>query len=105
MENEGLEQREAYDVARKKFYALRLEEDIERRIAKEEALHVGAEFPYSHMSVHAEQESKFYEKWKKDALEEIERRRNRASSANAVDEEDMNVDLGFGVGETTEAKA
>ncbi|ESZ97074.1 hypothetical protein SBOR_2504 [Sclerotinia borealis F-4128] len=63
---------EAYDIARKEFYALRHEEEIERRIAKEEAEYVGAYFHKGALEVGMELEDKSYEDWKAWAIKEIE---------------------------------
>lgn len=63
---------EAYDIARKEFYELRLEEDIERRIAKEEALHVGAYFGPTHLEVGMQLENQAYEDWRAWANREYE---------------------------------
>lgn len=63
---------EAYDIARKEFYALRQEEEIERRIAKEEAEYVGAYFHKGALEVGMELEDKSYEDWKIWATKEIE---------------------------------
>lgn len=63
---------QAYDQARKEFYALRHEEDIERRVAKEEALSTGAYFGKTILEVGMELEDRTYESWKEWALKEIE---------------------------------
>ncbi len=62
---------EAYDQARKEFYALRHEEDIERRIAKEEAEATGAYFGKSMLEISTELEDNVYEKWRERALKII----------------------------------
>ncbi|KAJ5232451.1 37S ribosomal protein S25 [Penicillium chermesinum] len=54
----------AYDIARREFYRLRLQEDIERRIAAEEAEATGAQFGPSMLEVGMELENKQYELWK-----------------------------------------
>ncbi|KAI1780396.1 mitochondrial ribosomal protein [Hypoxylon cercidicola] len=53
----------AYDIVRREFYALRQEEDIERRIAKEEAQMVGAYFGKSFLQVGVELEDAQYQIW------------------------------------------
>ena len=68
----GMTKPQAYDLARKEFYALRHEEEVERRVAKEEALWVGAYFGKSVLEVGAELEDKTYEAWKAWATKEIE---------------------------------
>lgn len=62
----------AYDQARQEFYAIRHQEDVERRVAKEEALATGAYFGKSMLEVGMELEDKTYEGWKAWALQEIE---------------------------------
>ncbi|PWY86178.1 37S ribosomal protein Rsm25 [Aspergillus heteromorphus CBS 117.55] len=54
----------AYDTARREFYRLRLQEDIERRVAAEEAEATGATFGPSRHEIGMELESKEYERWK-----------------------------------------
>ncbi len=67
MEAEGLSKQRAYDRARKEFYKLRQQEEIQRRIAVEEA--------------------RMYEKWKKWATDEIAALESERSAAyaNVVD--------------------
>jgi small subunit ribosomal protein S23 len=54
----------AYDIARREFYRLRLQEDIERRVAAEEAEATGATFGPSLLEVGMELENQEYERWK-----------------------------------------
>lgn len=54
----------AYDIARREFYHLRLQEDIERRVAQEEARATGAIFGPTMNEVGMELENKEYERWK-----------------------------------------
>ncbi|KAL8380800.1 hypothetical protein RB595_005203 [Gaeumannomyces hyphopodioides] len=54
----------AYDKARREFYELRQEEEIERRIAREEAMMVGAYFGKNSLQVGADLENHEYERWK-----------------------------------------
>jgi small subunit ribosomal protein S23 len=97
MNHGGLSQTQAYDVARKEFYALRQEEEVERRIAKEEALWVGAYFGKSVLEVGAELEDKTYESWKAWAtkeIEAIERQRDAAyTGIGTANEDDGSSDL------------
>lgn len=62
----------AYDIARKEFYMLRRAEEIERRVAKEEALSTGAYFGKGALEVGMELEDQAYEAWKKWAYEQLE---------------------------------
>ncbi|KAI1741002.1 mitochondrial ribosomal protein S25 [Xylaria scruposa] len=68
---EGMTEEKAYDTVRREFYALRHEEDVERRIAKEEAMKVGAYFGMSSTQVSMELEDQQYESWKKWASKQI----------------------------------
>lgn len=53
----------AYDIARREFYRLRLKEDIQRRVAAEEAAAYGAEFGPSYMDIGMKLEDEQYNKW------------------------------------------
>ncbi|KAI8625453.1 37S ribosomal protein S25 [Xylariaceae sp. FL1651] len=68
---EGMTREKAYDIARREFYALRQEEDVERRIAKEEAMKMGAYFGKSFLQVGMELEDEQYEHWKRWAGRQI----------------------------------
>lgn len=63
---------EAYDVARKEFYTLRHEEEVERRVAREEASWTGACFGKNVLEVGMELEDKTYESWKVWATKQAE---------------------------------
>lgn len=54
----------AYDIARREFYRLRHREDIERRVAAEEAEATGAVFGPSRLQIGMELESQEFERWK-----------------------------------------
>ncbi|KAH8880057.1 mitochondrial ribosomal protein [Thozetella sp. PMI_491] len=71
MENKGLSKEQAYDAARREFYRLRHEEEVERRIAQEEARMVGAYFGKNTTQVGMELEDKAHERWKLAALRDI----------------------------------
>lgn len=60
-----ISENQAYDVARKEFYAHRLREEIERRIAVEEAEAVGADFGKGLNQKSLEIEDKMYEDWER----------------------------------------
>jgi small subunit ribosomal protein S23 len=62
----------AYDQARQEFYEIRHNEDVERRVAKEEALSTGAYFGKSWLDIGMEMEDKTYEEWKGWAKKEVE---------------------------------
>lgn len=81
MNHQGMSKQQAYDKARKEFYALRQEEDVGRRVAIEEARYVGAYFGKSNLQVGMELEDQVYEEWKAWAQEEMVRtelKRNEA---------------------------
>lgn len=54
----------AYDIARREFYHLRLQEDVERRVAQEEARATGAVFGPTMNEIGMELENQEYERWK-----------------------------------------
>ncbi|PWY93690.1 37S ribosomal protein Rsm25 [Aspergillus sclerotioniger CBS 115572] len=54
----------AYDIARREFYRLRLQQDIERRVAAEEAEATGAVFGPTRLEVGMDLENKEFERWK-----------------------------------------
>lgn len=62
---------QAYDQARKEFYELRLQEDVERRVANEEAEATGAYFGKSMLEIGMELEDKVFEEWKEWAAGEV----------------------------------
>lgn len=72
MKHRGFTKPHAYDVARREFYRQRHMEDIRRRVAKEEALHVGAYFGKGPLEIGMELEDKTWESWKRWAREQID---------------------------------
>ncbi|KAE9969303.1 hypothetical protein BLS_005422 [Venturia inaequalis] len=70
----------AYDIARKEFYFHRHLEDVERRIAKEEAMHVGAWFGPGPLEISMQLENKIFNNWKTWALEQVELDNQRSAS-------------------------
>lgn len=71
---------EAYDVARREFYRLRLQEDIERRVAAEEAEATGAVFGPTQLEIGMELENQEFEHWKEWAKLEAQLQNQRAAS-------------------------
>ncbi|KAM0330957.1 hypothetical protein ACHAQA_003914 [Verticillium albo-atrum] len=71
MHNTGLPRDQAYDSARKEFYALRQEEEVEKRVAREEARYVGAYFGKNKLEISQDLEDKEYEAWKQWAQSEV----------------------------------
>ena len=70
----------AYDQARREFYEERLQEDVERRVAKEEALASGAYFGKSMLEVGMELEDREYERWREWAAQDITEAKQRQAS-------------------------
>lgn len=79
--NLEMTEREAYDAARKEFYRLRLQEDIKRRIAAEEAMAVGARFGKSYIEVGLEVEGKVLADWRTKAAVDLALRKHRRNAA------------------------
>lgn len=71
---------EAYDVARREFYRLRLQEDIERRVAAEEAEATGAVFGPTQLEIGMELENQEFEHWKEWAKLEAQLQNQKAAS-------------------------
>lgn len=90
----GITSAQAYDQARKEFYKLRLQQDVERRVAKEEAISTGAYFGKSALDVGMELEDREYERWKEWATNEILLAEQRQTAMYTGDAEsgDMAVD-------------
>ncbi|KHN95497.1 37S ribosomal protein S25 [Metarhizium album ARSEF 1941] len=80
MHAEKMSKRKAYDTARKEFYRLRQEEEIEQRIAVEEAKHVGAYFGKTRLDVGVQLEDHEFENWKVWAGKETANRAARSNS-------------------------
>ncbi|KAK4157658.1 mitochondrial ribosomal protein S25 [Chaetomidium leptoderma] len=87
MEVKGVSKLRAYDLARKEFYKLRQQEEIERRISVEEARMYGAYFGKTNLQVGMELEDGVYEGWKTWATEQITKLEAErvAAYANVVD--------------------
>ncbi len=81
---------QAYDQARKEFYELRLQEDVERRVAKEEAEATGAYFGKSMLDIGMELEDKAFEEWKEWAASEVVKtEQKRAAMYTGLDNDSM----------------
>lgn len=90
MEVGGLTKAQAYDQARHEFYQLRQQEDIARRVAVEEARHVGAYFGKTFIQVGLDLEDEHFEKWKGWAAQRIQAEETQRAEANTsvVDSKD-----------------
>ena len=87
---------QAYDQARKEFYALRLQQDVERRVAKEEAMSTGAYFGKSALEYGMQLEDKEWNVWRQWAIKESEAQSHRFAGAYTgfdSDDEQLDVDL------------
>lgn len=71
----------AYDQARKEFYELRHVEEVEQRVAREEALSTGATFGKSALEVGMELENKTFEQWKEWAQVQVTLQEQTRSAA------------------------
>ncbi|KAG5943920.1 hypothetical protein E4U53_006981 [Claviceps sorghi] len=80
MQIEKMSKRKAYDTARREFYRLRQEEEIEKRVAIEEAKHVGAYFGKSRLDVGMQLEDQEFENWKIWAGKQTANREARSNS-------------------------
>lgn len=85
----NLTRAQAYDIARKEYYTARHLEEVEQRVAREEALATGAYFNKGPLEIGMGLEDKQFEDWKAWAIKEVERERQIAGSAYSgnIDEE------------------
>lgn len=88
----GMTTDQAYDITRKEFYRLRHEEDVERRVAVEEARMVGSYFGKTYLQVGMELEDKEHERWKKWATKEINKIRGEQADSLANLSDDAAAD-------------
>lgn len=86
---------QAYDQARKEFYDLRLREDVQRRVAQEEAVSTGAYFGRSVLDIGMELEDQVFERWKARSEKESELMKQRRA-AMYTGEPDSILDGGDG---------
>jgi len=91
MQNQNMNKELAYDIARKEFYYYRHIEDVERRVAREEAMSVGAYFGKGPLEVSMELEDNVVEHWKKWALRQAEMDSQRRSSAYTGNEDEVDM--------------
>ncbi|RSM03564.1 hypothetical protein CEP52_007297 [Fusarium oligoseptatum] len=91
----NVSERKAYDITRREFYRLRQEEEIEKRVAVEEARHVGAYFGKTRIDVSHSLEDREFENWKLWAGKETERseaQRNAEIESFGLEEEGADGD-------------
>ena len=72
MKHQNHSKASAYDLARREFYSHRHLSEIRARIAKEEALHVGAYFGKGPLEIGMALEDRAWESWKGWAAAQIE---------------------------------
>lgn len=84
----------AYDKARKEFYDVRHAQDIERRVAREEALWTGAEFGPSPLDIGMQLEDQKYEEWRGWAAKEIMAIKQLSGSSPSGRDQDAPLDAG-----------
>lgn len=93
---------EAYDIARREFYILRRQEATRKRIAKEEAMHMGAQPEMSILQWSMKIENKHYDDWeewsKKQVVEQMQR--NAAFSGEVLNAEDTMLGEGSRSGQS-----
>lgn len=85
---ESITPQQAYDKARKEFYAIRHEREVEVRVAREEALATGAYFGKTRIQLGLEEENRTYEAWKAWATNEVnivEQQKNAAYTGNEAE--------------------
>lgn len=82
----------AYDKARKEFYEVRHTQEIERRVAREEALWTGAEFGPSPLAIGMELEDQKYEEWREWASKEILAYKQLSGSSGNASDQDSPLD-------------
>ncbi|KAJ5699190.1 37S ribosomal protein S25 [Penicillium malachiteum] len=83
----------AYDIARREFYRIRLQEDIERRVAAEEAEAFGANFGPRYLDIGMELEDKQHENWKEWAKTQAQIVGQRAAALSGAPELATESDL------------
>lgn len=85
----------AYDIARKEFYAHRLREDIERRVAAEEAQAVGADLEETYNQRSLQTEDQVYEDWERWSKQTVlqNTQRNAAFIGQQVGNDSSSLDL------------
>ena len=86
METKGLPKREAYDLVRHEFYKLRQREEIEKRIAIEEARMVGAYFGKTRLQIGLDVEDNEYEHWKEWATTTINKLGQESQAIRALED-------------------
>ena len=95
MEHRQLSRSDAYDQARREFYGERMREEIEKRVAKEEATSTGAYFGRSMIGIGNDLEDQTFEKfrtWADKAVTAMDQA--RAAAYSGLDSPTSNADKG-----------
>jgi small subunit ribosomal protein S23 len=95
LENTNTTVSQAYDITRREFYRLRQQEQIERRIAEEEARYVGAYFGKTRNEIGMQLEDNEFENWKIWAgkmNQEAQMKLSQESAQDSYDEDSAAVD-------------
>jgi small subunit ribosomal protein S23 len=84
----GITKAQAYDKARKEFYAIRRQDELVQKVQREEALWTGAQFGLSALEAGLVVEDKEFERWKIFAAKEAQALQTRQSAAfaNSIDD-------------------
>lgn len=88
MHNENISEPAAYDKARKEFYRARHRQEIEQKVAKEEALFYGGIFGMSAIEVGMQLEDKAFEDFRTSAIERIAARK-QSQMPTMIEEEEL----------------
>lgn len=97
-EDQPLSKAEAYDQARKEFYDIRTSDEIEQRVAREEASSTGAQFGKSAMEVGMQLENEEFERWKEWARQQatlMEQARSAAYTGAGTESRPGTDEVGF----------
>ena len=94
MQHAGLAEATAYDKARKEYYRFRHSKEVAVRVAREEALAVGAYFGLGPLEIGMKLEDQSYENWKSWAIAQAEviKAARNSSMVGAEDLEEVGED-------------
>lgn len=97
----------AYDMARKEFYAVRRKQEVDQRVAREEALAVGAIFGPSALEFGMHLEDRAWDKFRRNAGKHLDTQESQRISAaqgmggDSEAEEDSTSENLLGAGQET----
>jgi small subunit ribosomal protein S23 len=96
MRHKDMSETAAYDKARKEFYRYRHAREVEDRVAREEALAMGAFFGPGPLEIGMKLEDVYYENWKEWAIKEAQALKQLTQSAYSgieEEEDDLSANL------------